>query len=40
MSDDEVDFICGCPAKNCTNERDDIKWTHKSCGRYEKINDK
>ena len=40
MSDDEVDFICGCPGKNCTNERGDIKWTHKSCGKYEKINDK
>ena len=37
---DEVDFICGCPTKNCTNEKGDIKWTHRDCGQYEKINDK
>ena len=37
---DEVDFICGCPNKNCTNEKGDIKWTHRDCGQYEKINDK
>ena len=36
---EEVDFICGCPRKNCPNERRDIKWTHKDCGKYEKIND-
>lgn len=36
---DEVDFICGCPGKNCTNERGDIKWTHSICDEYEKIND-
>lgn len=36
---DEVDFICGCPGKNCTNERGDIKWTHSICNEYEKIND-
>lgn len=36
---DEVDFICGCPSKNCPNERGDIKWTHRDCGKYEKIND-
>ena len=35
----EVDFICGCPSKNCNNERGDIKWTHRNCGKYEKIND-
>ena len=37
---DEVDFICGCPTKNCTNEKGDIKWTHRDCGQYQKINDK
>jgi hypothetical protein len=36
---DEVDFICGCPGKGCTNERGDIKWKHRACGCYEKIND-
>ena len=36
---DEVDFICGCPGKNCPNERGDIKWTHSICDEYEKIND-
>ena len=36
---DEVDFICGCPGKNCPNERGDIKWTHSKCDEYEKIND-
>ena len=37
---EEVDFICGCPSKNCNNERGDIKWTHRECGQYEKIDDK
>ncbi len=40
MSEDEVDFICGCPGKGCKNERGDIKWTHTDCGKYEKLNDK
>ena len=36
---EEVDFICGCPKKNCPNEKGDIKWTHRDCDKYEKIND-
>lgn len=37
---EEVDFICGCPAKGCNNGREDIHWTHAKCGNYEKMNDK
>ena len=36
---DEVDFICGCPTKGCTNTREDIRWKHATCHTYEKIND-
>ena len=36
---EEVDFICGCPGKGCTNERGDIHWKHDDCDNYEKIND-
>ena len=36
---EEVDFICGCPVKGCTNEKSNIHWTCSKCGSYEKINE-
>ena len=36
---EEVDFICGCPSKGCTNEKSNIHWTCSKCGSYEKINE-